>query len=46
MVSLVLRTARANLTRALLSSLSVVLGVAFVAGSLMVTDGLAPRKTA
>ncbi|WP_430788321.1 ABC transporter permease [Actinoplanes sp. G11-F43] len=45
MLTLVLRTARANLTRALLSSLSVVLGVAFVSGSLMFTDGLAASLT-
>ncbi|GAA1632645.1 ABC transporter permease [Actinoplanes couchii] len=46
MLSLVLRTAKANLTRALLSSLSVVLGVAFVSGSLMFTDGLSSMLTA
>ncbi|MER7273923.1 ABC transporter permease [Dactylosporangium sp. NPDC000244] len=42
---LTLRTARANLTRSLLSSLAVVLGVAFVCGSLMFTDGLAAAMT-
>jgi putative ABC transport system permease protein len=41
MFRLTLRTARANLGRSLLSSLAVVLGVAFVSGSLMFTDGLA-----
>ncbi|MCO8276863.1 FtsX-like permease family protein [Actinoplanes sp. TRM 88003] len=45
MLRLTLRTARANLTRSLLSSLAVVLGVAFVAGSLMFTDGLAQAMT-
>ncbi|MCM4082418.1 FtsX-like permease family protein [Paractinoplanes hotanensis] len=45
MVGLTLRTARAHLTRSLLSSLAVVLGVAFVAGSLMFTDGLAQAMT-
>jgi putative ABC transport system permease protein len=46
MLGLTLRTARANLTRSLLSSLAVVLGVAFVCGSLMFTDGLAKAMTA
>lgn len=45
MVRLTLRTARANVTRSLLSSLAVVLGVAFVCGSLMFTDGLAQAMT-
>ncbi|MBL7258273.1 ABC transporter permease [Paractinoplanes lichenicola] len=45
MLRLTLRTARANLTRSLLSSLAVVLGVAFVAGSLMFTDGLEKAMT-
>nr|BFE60134.1 ABC transporter permease [Dactylosporangium thailandense] len=45
MLRLTLRTARANLTRSLLSSLAVVLGVAFVCGSLMFTDGLAAAMT-
>ncbi|GAB2567150.1 ABC transporter [Paractinoplanes abujensis] len=45
MLRLTLRTARANLTRSLLSSLAVVLGVAFVAGSLMFTDGLQRAMT-
>lgn len=45
MLRLTLRTARANLTRSLLSSLAVVLGVAFVCGSLMFTDGLAKAMT-
>ncbi|RSM70886.1 ABC transporter permease [Actinoplanes sp. ATCC 53533] len=45
MVRLTLRTARANLTRSLLSSVAVVLGVAFVCGSLMFTDGLAKTMT-
>jgi len=44
-VRLTLRTTRANLTRSLLSSLAVVLGVAFVCGSLMFTDGLAKAMT-
>jgi putative ABC transport system permease protein len=45
MLGLTLRMVRANLTRAVLSSLSVVLGVAFVSGSLMFTDGLAKAMT-
>jgi putative ABC transport system permease protein len=45
MLRLTLRTARANLTRSLLSSVAVVLGVAFVCGSLMFTDGLAKTMT-
>ncbi|WP_433075053.1 ABC transporter permease [Dactylosporangium sp. CA-052675] len=45
MLRLTLRTARANLTRSLLSCLAVVLGVAFVCGSLMFTDGLAAAMT-
>jgi putative ABC transport system permease protein len=45
LLRLTLRTARANLTRSLLSSLAVVLGVAFVCGSLMFTDGLAKAMT-
>ncbi|PRY30553.1 ABC transporter permease [Pseudosporangium ferrugineum] len=46
MIRLTLRTARANLTRSLLSALAVVLGVAFVSGSLMFTEGLAVAMTA
>ena len=45
MLGLTLRTARANLTRSLLSALAVVLGVAFLSGSLMFTDGLAQAMT-
>ncbi|GAA0569307.1 ABC transporter permease [Paractinoplanes ferrugineus] len=45
LIGLTLRTTRANLTRSLLSSLAVVLGVAFVCGSLMFTDGLAAAMT-
>ncbi|MFF5174514.1 ABC transporter permease [Micromonospora sp. NPDC000089] len=40
MVGLTLSTLRADALRLLLSSLAVVLGVAFVAGTLMVTDGM------
>ncbi|MFI9639105.1 ABC transporter permease [Micromonospora sp. NPDC051925] len=45
MLRLTLRTAHANLTRSLLSCVAVVLGVAFVCGSLMFTDGLAKAMT-
>jgi putative ABC transport system permease protein len=45
MFRLTLRTARANLTRSLLSFLAIVLGVAFVAGSLMFTAGLESSMT-
>lgn len=45
MFQLTLRTARANLTRSLLSCLAVVLGVAFVSGSLMFTAGLEASMT-
>jgi putative ABC transport system permease protein len=45
MLPLALRTARANLTRSLLSGGAVVLGVAFVCAGLMFTDGLARAMT-
>lgn len=45
MFRLTLRTARANLTRSLLSGIAVILGVAFVSGSLMFTEGLAAALT-
>jgi putative ABC transport system permease protein len=45
MFRLTVRTARANLTRSVLSSVAVILGVAFVCGSLMFTDGLAKTMT-
>lgn len=45
MFRLALRTARVNVTRSVLSSLAVVLGVAFVSGSLMFAEGLASSMT-
>ncbi len=45
MLQLTLRTARVNLTRSLLSCIAVVLGVAFVSGSLMFTEGLSSSLT-
>ncbi|MFI5495894.1 ABC transporter permease [Actinoplanes sp. NPDC051859] len=46
MISLTLRSLHANLSRLLLTSLSIVLGVAFLAGTLMFTDGLSRAMTA
>jgi putative ABC transport system permease protein len=45
MLRLTLRTLSANITRLLLSSLAIVLGVGFIAGGMMFTDGLEKAMT-